>query len=371
MSTNFDVKKRKIETTLVKLPQSYRNFSITINSSKFTDSNHSNIDFTFVPDENEEFFKNGALNLSGGRFWEVSLLRLMLPNNVITFPSLSAQGNLNSAYIVLAFEIGYLSEKKEKEVKTVQVPFFLEHKKYAVDELITDMIAGIRSIFAYLCKPQKCGLIIASDIFLSTCFHLYTDPRSKYVVIKSLPSNNVNPFFSCFNQTFRKDDFLPDGSEDPILNEVNLFASLYLINFLGEFDFSVLSKSEIHSNIFEKVKLDQVIFEYKNATKSKEVLILSNKPYKLNDLSLLNFKTNLIHHSEQSEYSTLASVPIPTNQQTPINYEPINPIYFQLKNREIREIKFLLTDGVHEKLNLTNGSVHFTLNFRTRDCDNI
>ena len=371
MSSNSDKKKRKIETTLVKLPQSYRNFSITINSSKYTDSNHSNIDFTFVPDENEEFFKNGALNLSGGKYWEVSLLRLMLPNNVITFPSLSAKGNLNSAYIVLKFEIDYLNEKKEKKVKTVQVPFFLEHKKYTVDELISDVIGGIRSIFAYLCKPQKCGLIFASDIFLSTCFHLYTDPRSKYVIIKSLPSDKVNPFFQCFNQTFRKDDFLPDGSENPFLKEVDLFASLYLVNFLGEFDFSALSKSEKHSNIFENVKLDQLIFEYKNTAKSTELLLVSNKPYKLNDLSLLNFKTNLIHLSEQSEYSTLASVPIPTNQQTPINYEPINPIYFQLKNRDIREIKFLLTDGVHEKLNLTNGSVHFTLNFRTRECDNV
>ena len=371
--TSHVAKKRKIETTLVKLPQSFKSFSLTIDSSRYVDSNHSNIDFKFFPTEEDNFFRNGALNLSGGDSWEVALSRLMMPNNIISFPSLSADANLNSAYIAFSFILEYTIDKKKKIEKTIQVPYFFEHKKYTVPLLIKDMKKGIRSIFTYICNPNKNGLIIACDIFLSACFHIFIDPQSKYVKIKRFESDekNINPFFKCFDSFFKKTDFLPDDAKNVVLKGVNLFASYYIINFMGKFDFSVFQNSQQHSQIFEKIKLDQLIFEHMNEPKTKKILISSSIPYKINELSLLKFKTTLTHHSQESEYSTIAALSIPKSQEEAINYEPINPIYHPMKKCEVREIGFLLTDGINEKLNLTNGSVHFTLNFRTRECDKI
>ena len=82
----------------------------------------------------------------------------------------------------------------------------------------------------------------------------------------------------------------------------------------------------------------------------------------------MNFKTSILSHLDESEFSNLATIAIPVEKEDPIKYEPINAIYFPVKGSEIREINFLLTDELNNIINYTNGNLNFTLAFRTHNC---
>ena len=114
MSLTNASKRIRIETSLVKLPKTYNRFTITINSDKFLDSNHSPVHFKYSMEREGDYFKNGHLNLTAGPIWKCCLSRLDAPDNVITFPSLSPVGNLNAAYFVLSFET---------KTKRIDLPF--------------------------------------------------------------------------------------------------------------------------------------------------------------------------------------------------------------------------------------------------------
>ena len=114
----------RLESGLVKFPKGVQNFSLTINSDRYIDANHSPVDFTYIVDEEGDYFRNGALNLSAGTTWETCLQRLDMPNNFISFPSLSADGNLNAAYIVLSFSITYEIETDKIKKKDRCALFF-------------------------------------------------------------------------------------------------------------------------------------------------------------------------------------------------------------------------------------------------------
>ena len=53
----------RLESGLVKFPKGVQNFSLTINSDRYIDANHSPVDFTYIVDEEGDYFRNGALNL--------------------------------------------------------------------------------------------------------------------------------------------------------------------------------------------------------------------------------------------------------------------------------------------------------------------
>ena len=99
------------------------------------------------------------------------------------------------------------------------------------------------------------------------------------------------------------------------------------------------------------------------------MVISSTIPYKINELSLLYFKVNIVEQNTSHILSSLATIPIPVHRESPVKYEPINPIWYPLKQHEIREIKIQLTDEKNTKLNLTNGNLNFTLGFRTANCE--
>ena len=99
----------------MKFPKNYSQFTITINSRDYIDTNCSPVKFKYIINREGRYFRNGSLNLIGGESWEVCLSRLDMPNNFITFPSISSKGNLNAAYFVLKFVIN--CEMKEGETK--------------------------------------------------------------------------------------------------------------------------------------------------------------------------------------------------------------------------------------------------------------
>ena len=362
-------KRRKIETSLIKLPKIYNNFSLTINSDNFVDHDHSAINFRYqIEGLVSTYFMNGALNLQAGDSWEVSLERLIMPNNLITFPSISQEGNLNSAYIVIGISFSYKQNQGKSEFKKLEIPYFFKHKKYSVPDLLSELYEGIESVFSYLCSADKYGINLPYFFFISSCFHCYINPINKYVTFKSLniySEEKINPFYKFFNEFFCSEKFT--GNKMKInLNEINLFASNFILDKLGKFDLSSLKNSEAHSNVFKNIKLDQLIFTHKNLSTQSNKMIASTIPYKENNLSILYFKTDIINHIDQnSNFAPLAAIPIPVLRENPIIFEPIHPVYIPIKKMQIREINFLLTDELNTKLNLTNGNLNFTLGFRT------
>ena len=367
MSISRLEKRARIETSLVKLPKAYKEFTITINSEKYiNNADHSEVDFKYIIDREGPYIKNGHLNLSGGSLWECALSRLDMPNNFITFPSLSAVGNLNAAYFVLSFNIQYQVSNEVKH-KLLRLPYFLQHEKFSTDMLIQRIISGITDLFAYVCAPNKIGINIVGEIFLIRCFHLYIDSRNKYVTIGTLGDTTENPFFKIFNNYFRKESFLEEENASNIsLTCVEIFSSLHIINELGTFDFSSISDSSEHSNIFEHIKLDRKVFRYEIGSYGN--IIQSSVPHKINKLSLLYFKSSIIDRDGNEGLGVLASIPIPESARVAIKYEPIRLSWNILKNMEIREIDFCLTDECNKILNYTGGNISFNLTFSTGTC---
>ena len=112
---NFS-KRKGIETSsLVKFPKNYSQFTITINSNDFINSNSSPVNFKYIINREGRYFRNGVLNLIAGE-WEVCLLRLDMPNNFISFPSISSEDNLNAAYFVVKFVINCTIDGKQEKV---------------------------------------------------------------------------------------------------------------------------------------------------------------------------------------------------------------------------------------------------------------
>ncbi len=179
MSISRLEKRARIETSLVKIPKTHKEFTITINTDKLITAGHSSVSFKYTVNGEGPYIKNGHLNLSAALFWEISLSGLEMPNNFITFPSISAEGNLNAAYFVMTFDIQYELAGVIKH-RTVRLPYFLEHKKFTTGTLIKDIFSGIADIFAYACSPNTIGINLAKEVFITRCFHLYIDSRSKY-----------------------------------------------------------------------------------------------------------------------------------------------------------------------------------------------
>ena len=237
-------------------------------------------------------------------------------------------------------------------------------------EIIADIKLGISSIFLYLCHCDKNGNNLSAYFFFTSVFHCFVNPQSKFVTIKSLNSkiNSKNPFYLVFNSYLNSEKFIGKKCENITLSKINIFASYFIVDLLGSFDFSIFEDCDTHSNIFTNIKLDQLIFSHTIIEEKKiNKCIVSSKPFKENNLSIMYFKTDIIDHNDQSNYSPLATIPIPVMRENPIIYEPYYPIYLPIKKFEVREINFLLTDEKNNKLNLTNGNLNFTLEFKSNE----
>ena len=126
MSISQLEKRARIETSLVKIPKTHKEFTITVNTDKLIAGDQSSVNFKYTINGEGPYIKNGHLNLSAAPSWECSLSGLEMPNNFITFPSISAEGNLNAAYIVVTFNIQYELSGEIKH-KIIRLPYFLEH----------------------------------------------------------------------------------------------------------------------------------------------------------------------------------------------------------------------------------------------------
>lgn len=210
--SQYGKRRKTIETSLVKFPKRFNSFTLNINTNKFVDHNHSPVNFKYVIQNQESvFFKNGALNLSAGDEWEVALLRLIMPNNIISFPSISAGNNLNSAYLVMSFSLSYKVRGNNELIdKVIEIPFFLPHEKFTVPELIIAIKKGIETIFDFICNPNESGFNVTTLLFFSSCFHIFIDPSSKFIAVKSINYNKIkeNPFYNIFNKFFKSEKML-------------------------------------------------------------------------------------------------------------------------------------------------------------------
>ena len=363
-------KRPKIETVgLVKIPKKHTQFTININSEKYiNDGSDSAVSFKYMTNREAHFVKNGQLNFTGGDVWECALSRLNMPNNFITFPSISAIDNLSAAYFVLKFIIKTKNKEGNTESVDVSQPYFLSHKKFIIPDMLDEIIYGLRSLLDYFCFVNNTGINITAELFFSCCFHLFIDPRSRFVTIKTLgfKKPDLNPFFLGFKHYFKSKVFLKHDVLQWDLSEIHLYFSIPLISKLGSFNFSDLEQSEAHSNIFKNEKLDRLIFIYKNVAEIQNKQFQSSTPYPINELSLMYFKTNIIYSSDDnnSEHNTIASIPIPLNRTDSIRYEPINLIWHTLKTLNVREISFVISDEFKKLLNYTSGNINFSLNFR-------
>ena len=361
-------KRKKIDTSsLVKFPKNYTQFTITINSNDFIDAADSSpVNFKYAINREGRYFRNGRLNFFGGEAWEVCLSRLDMPNNFISFPSISSNDNLNAAYFVLRFVIKCKIKGETKNIN-IEQPYFFPHEKYTIPSLKDEILNGIRKLFSYFCGVNNAGINIPCELFLSCCFHIYIDPRSKFVCIKILgvKENVTNPFFQAFKNYFKNEKFIEKEHKEWKLDEIRIYFSLHLVEKLGIFDFTSLEEFDSHSNIFENVKLDRLIFLYKNTGKQEYQTYISSIPYPINDISLMYFKTSIVENAEEGEYTTIASIPIPLERSTSIRYEPHTAIWYAVKNIDIREIPFIVTDEKKRFLNYTNGNINFSLSFRS------
>ena len=114
--------------------------------------------------------------------------------------------------------------------------------------------------------------------------------------------------------------------------------------------------------------MDRLVFNYRNDINQKSHTFASSIPHPVNNLSLLYFKTNIIEQAQTGGFTTISSIPIPKEREDAIKYEPIRSNWYTLKNMEVREIDFILTDERNESLNYTGGNINVSLTFRTNTC---
>ena len=153
---------------------------------------------------------------------------------------------------------------EKSKIEKISQPFFLKHEKFSIPELIDEIISGIRSLFDYFFNTNISGINLCANIFLSSCFNLYIDPRSGFSVIQTIGCEEppINPFFPIFKE-YLKTSFLNPKIRKWDFEEIRIYFSLPLIKMLGSFDFIELEDNESHSNIFDNTKLDRIIFIYK------------------------------------------------------------------------------------------------------------
>ena len=92
----------------------------------------------------------------------------------------------------------------------VKQPYFLKHEKFTIPSLIEEIFQGIRKLFSYFCNVNDKGINLSSELFFTCCFHLFIDPRGKFVTIKILgvEEDINNPFFEAFKTCFKTETFV-------------------------------------------------------------------------------------------------------------------------------------------------------------------